>query len=121
MFDWAEYLHLADNLLGQTNEAALRSAISRAYYATYNKALEKLLDEGQMSRSDPTEPQKHKAIWDLYRMSSERSRQQIGLDGDRLRKSRTSADYNAERQVFASDARMRVNQAKSLYQSIQRL
>lgn len=34
-FDWREYLNLARFLHGQGNEAAFRSAVSRAYYAAF--------------------------------------------------------------------------------------
>lgn len=38
-FDWREYFHLADNLNGAarpyTQEAALRTIVSRAYYAAF--------------------------------------------------------------------------------------
>ena len=37
MFDWAEFLNLAAELAARTNdEAAARTAISRAYYATFH-------------------------------------------------------------------------------------
>ena len=37
MFDWAEFLNLAAELAAGTNdEAAARTAISRAYYATFH-------------------------------------------------------------------------------------
>ena len=121
MFNWADYLELADNLLEQNNEAAYRSAVSRAYYATYNRAVQKLIEEGQMFRSDPSEPQKHKAIWDFYRNSYDPPRLQVGVGGDRLRRSRTDADYNASTPVTLSDAKSRVKNAKYLYTSIERL
>ena len=121
MFDWADYLELADNLLGQANEAAFRSAVSRAYYAVYNRARQKLIEESLIYRADPSEPYKHKAVWDLYRYSDDPPRRKVGLDGDRLRKSRTDADYNNSTSVTLSNANMRVNNAKFLYTSIGRL
>jgi len=34
-FDWKQYLSLADELSKRSEEAALRSAVSRAYYAAF--------------------------------------------------------------------------------------
>ncbi len=121
MFNWADYLDLADNLLGQANEAAFRSAVSRAYYAAYNRALQKLIEESLIYRTDPSEPHKHKAIWDRYLDSADFPRRRVGLDGDRLRKSRTDADYNNSTPVTLSNANTRVNNARNLYTLIERL
>ncbi len=121
MFNWANYLKLADNLLEQDNEAAFRSAVSRAYYAAYNRARQKLIEEGLTYRADPSEPSKHKAVWDDYRNTADNTRRKVGNDGDRLRRSRAEADYNASTSVTQTHARIRVNNAKELYTSIERL
>lgn len=46
-FDWLDYLTLAQNLAGQTvivsEQAKLRSAISRAYYAAFHQAKQVLI------------------------------------------------------------------------------
>jgi len=118
MFDWQEYLRLADQLVAQTGEAEFRSAISRAYYAIYNRALAKLLEEGQIYRADPSEPQKHKATWDLYRVSSDTRRRQIGISGDRLRKTRTDSDYDEESTINAGLTDKCVKGARRLYAAI---
>ena len=44
-FDWTEYLTLAQELVQREEEACLRSAISRAYYAAFGKARERLEQE----------------------------------------------------------------------------
>jgi uncharacterized protein (UPF0332 family) len=121
MFDWAEYLNQADALAGQTNQAALRSAVSRAYYATYHKALGKLVDEGQLNRPDPSQPGKHKAMWDLYRASADTRRLTVGVTGDRLRKNRTDADYNAAFEVTVPAARACIRSARSLCKTLEHL
>lgn len=45
-FDWAGYLSLADYLASRPDEAARRSAISRAYYYVYNIALRRAEQNG---------------------------------------------------------------------------
>jgi len=121
MFDWAEYLNLADALAGQSNQAALRSAVSRAYYAAFHRASQKLIDEQQIYRSDPTQPRKHKAIWDMYRDSTDANRQRIGVKGDRLRKNRTDADYNDAFITNITAVTSCIGTARSLCKSIDQL
>ncbi len=90
MFEWEQYLRLARELAKRTNdEAALRSAISRAYYAVYGTARNHL--EGERARSNRG---LHKALWDQYRKSEASPEyREIGLLGDKLRKKRNMADY----------------------------
>ena len=121
MFNWAEFLNLADALVQQTNQAALRSAVSRAYYATYHRALGKLVDEGQIHRSDPSQLGKHKAMWDLYRDSADDKRRRVGINGDRLRRDRTNADYIDAFEVNAPTAKQCISSARSLCQAIEQL
>ena len=54
-FNWIDYLTFASALVDDPenpgpSEAALRSAISRAYYAAFKKALEVAKSEGFQSR-----------------------------------------------------------------------
>lgn len=121
MFAWQEYLKIADQLLQQQNEAGFRSAISRAYYATYNKAVAKLIEEGQITRVDPTEVGKHKKTWDFYRLSHDGRRRQIGISGDRLRKTRTDSDYDQDTAIDAALASKCVIGARHLYNNIDAL
>ena len=57
-FDWSEYLNLAQELAGRptslsNEEARLRSAISRAYYAAFCKARNHLRDNENLLISPP--------------------------------------------------------------------
>ena len=45
-FEWSKYLELAEELVQLDDEAALRSAVSRAYYAVYGKARGHLQNKG---------------------------------------------------------------------------
>lgn len=122
MFDWANFLTLATTLASNgADEAALRSAVSRSYYANFNSALAKLIAEGQIQRIDPTEPGKHKTVWDLYRRSFDQRRSQIGITGDRLRKNRISADYDDNFTLTQDAARDALTKATRLYTTISHL
>ena len=95
-FDWAEYLALAQELAGRettppTQEARLRSAVSRAYYAAFCKARNHLRDEE--ASAIPATGEAHRVVWEQFKGSSDRVRKEIGTNGDRLREDRRKADY----------------------------
>lgn len=79
-FDWSEYLNVAKELAGiATNpanqEAKLRAAISRAYYAAFIKARNHLRDnEGH---SIPRTADAHRYVWEQFDTSPEPVRQNV--------------------------------------------
>lgn len=107
-FDWAGYLTLAEELGGRADdEAALRSAISRAYYAAFCSARNRLRNGGV---SPPATGDSHTAIRNIYRLSPDPRAVAIGTTGDRLRRMRNRADYHdvfAGLAAAAQDANLR--------------
>jgi len=94
MFDWFEYFDLARNLARQdNNETSQRSAVSRAYYAIFCSARNRLLWEGE---SIPKTGEAHRIVWDQFEKSAEKGRRKIAQDGRRLRRKRTKVDYDDE-------------------------
>ncbi len=97
-FDWSDYLKLANELAPRpinaaTQEAKLRCAISRAYYANYCKARNHLRDnEGQVIPAHDA----HRYVIDILLNSTERKRRDLGKDLNRLRIDRIKADYYDE-------------------------
>lgn len=92
MFHWANYLSLAQELATRKDqEAALRSAISRAYYAVFCKARNALLEEGSRI---PSAGSVHSFVWNTYLQAADPRRKSIGLTGHRLRIDRNRADYH---------------------------
>lgn len=90
-FDWNEYLTLADELAGMPEEAAKRTAISRAYYCVYNLAFARAkLNAGP----PPGEYGFHQWCWERYSETPDPSCRQLGIDGDRMKAKRVRADYN---------------------------
>ncbi len=96
-FDWAEYFDLSRYLAGTnsappSDEAKLRSAISRAYYATFCKARNLLRDK----LPDKTFPQGENVHWYVQK-EFERRHDRVSKDiGDHLRnlkRYREQADY----------------------------
>lgn len=95
-FDWSEYLNLAQELAGQatmptTQEAKLRSAISRAYYAAFCKARNHLRDKERLPIPHGVEA--HTFVRNQFKKSPDRSRKQIGHNLHRLRIDRNKVDY----------------------------
>lgn len=95
-FNWAEYLHLAEELTGIANsiageEARLRSTISRAYYAAFIRARNYLRHQ---DLDLPRNGDVHRYVRDYFDRSSNELHRMIANDLARLRISRNRADYD---------------------------
>jgi uncharacterized protein (UPF0332 family) len=100
-FDWAEYLRLAEELAQRPDdEAAHRSAISRAYYAAFGRACTHL-----MQQSLPVSPGEgsHKRIWESFSRLG-RTYGGVQHNGNRLLRRRVIADYQADQASSRQDA-----------------
>jgi hypothetical protein len=91
-FDFVDFLDLADDLSNRSDEAAWRSAISRAYYAILHVAYRTLPAPAQATISHRTA---HRTTWQFYTASSVAACRQIGHAGIRLQRARVQADYRA--------------------------
>lgn len=92
-FDWNEYKTFAEELNAtRTDEAALRSAISRVYYAVFNQAYDYLRAQGFAQRAGEGI---HKQVWDEYR-KGHRTRKAVGVNGSRLHDNRVAVDYQPD-------------------------
>ncbi|MFB2879051.1 HEPN domain-containing protein [Floridanema aerugineum] len=90
-FDWSNYLNLAQELAQETSdEAKLRSAISRSYYAAFIKARNFLRHKDNL-----VIPQQnaHQYVITQFKNSPDRLRQKLGKRLERLRVYRNRADY----------------------------
>ena len=91
-FDWRTFLTLAQILVKQeSNDAALRSAISRAYYAAYIVARRHW---ETANGPVPREGSSHKIIWDGYANGSGNIERRIATDGNTMFTHRNRADYD---------------------------
>ncbi len=95
-FDWSDYLSLAESLSQHPEapgpeEAALRAAISRAYYAAHCTARNFARSRGiTLTRTG----RDHQLVIDYFKESKDKGRKSIGLWLDRLRDDRNKADYD---------------------------
>lgn len=114
-FDWSLYLQLARELSGRPDDAAKRSAISRAYYSAFHAAHDSLkanniaMDHRRGS---------HERVWDVYAKSSRPECQKIGSDGYRLKNARTEADYVADRVPADRKVERHLQEAQSIINSV---
>lgn len=95
MYDWADYLNVADALLTQVGgEGAERSAISRAYYACYGKA-----SQYARAKNAPLTGARgdHTALWNWFLAETGPGsidiRTRVSANGKRLKQWRIVADY----------------------------
>ena len=92
-FHWKDYYDLAKELGERNEEAALRCAISRTYYAIYCSVLAEV--KAKDNYSSPT-ANSHKALWDYLNRYQDKKSKKLADYGRNLRKWRTSADYEYE-------------------------
>jgi uncharacterized protein (UPF0332 family) len=90
MFDWSSYLVLAQELAKRPDEASRRTAVSRAYYAIFNKARALLEAEGTVISNTG---RAHDDIWRTLEGAG-RGRRRLGAEGKRLREMRRKVDYD---------------------------
>lgn len=119
-FDWTAFLTLAEELLEQSErsdvtassqEAAWRTAISRAYYAAFLSARSDLRRRGV---DIPAGGAAHRAVWDAFHTMQESRARRVANDGRRLRARRAIADYENHYPNPLAHARLAVRLAERL-------
>jgi uncharacterized protein (UPF0332 family) len=105
-FNWSDYLTLANQLSSNPDQASQRSAISRAYYCIYHKALERAVANGHMDQKS------HIGNWDVYsRNSADRDCRKLYDIGTRMKKERADADYDPNAPRIADRMNVQLNRA----------
>jgi len=96
-FNWVDFLALADTLVRDPSspgpeEASLRSAISRAYYAAFCSARNFARDSENLALEHTARD--HQLVRYHFQGASDRTHRKIGLNLNRLRNNRNKADYD---------------------------
>lgn len=99
-FDWTHYLNIAREIMAvetspANDEARWRAAISRAYYAAFNKA-RLYMEEVFQIRWTPDEGHGHIFVADWFASFDDEAYRAIGQYLHRLRGRRRRADYEAK-------------------------
>lgn len=119
MFDCSDYLDVANELAQRSgDEAALRTAIGRAYYATFGTARDSLVRSGaRIPNAGPA----HSIVWVHFHATPDRVHRRITHLGRRLRKRRGLADYDSTYAQASVDARKAVAWARQLLADLARI
>jgi uncharacterized protein (UPF0332 family) len=113
--DWFDFFELAQDWVSEDREAYKRSAISRAYYAMYLTARDKLCDA---NRYHPDEGvSRHLYVWDKFKDYPEF--EHIGELGSGLHRRRIKADYHGFIDDFSEVVEHAVWQAEELKDALE--
>lgn len=97
-FDWHNFLLLAEELAKRGDEAAKRTAISRAYYFIFNLGYARAEANGAFIGGD-----RHTQCWRRYLSTPDPTCKTLGNMGERMKLRRTSADYEAPTKARLND------------------
>ncbi len=117
-FDWSEYHRLAQELVKQTGESSLRTAVSRAYYYVFHLARQRLVD----NRFIILEKQdSHKQVWEKFNSSTDFRCRKLAEAAKRLKEKRERADYESHYPQIEKDAPAMVTLAAEFATELARL
>ena len=113
MFDWRLLFALAEQLLSSSpsDEGALRSAVSRAYYAAFGECRRALVQAGRMEAGTRDA---HRQVREQFGFGQRRAEKEVSLELRRLFAQRVHADYEAEPPVTTADAQLAITRARSI-------
>ena len=121
-FDWSTHLAVARHLLSapfatEHQEAALRSSISRAYYAAF------CIARNYVRRAIPVPHtgQAHAVVWDYLRNQNDPRAQIVARKGVRLKTHRRKADYDDEVVGLRALAEQGIRLSQEIIRSIGKL
>ncbi len=116
-WDWKEYLKLAEVLSGSSNdEAKLRTAVSRTYYAVFNIALNFARNENYY----PPKNDVHLALIDYFR-NRKFTPKFIANYLETLRGWRNNVDYDSKVENLQDNVRSSFFKAKALIKELDKL
>lgn len=121
MFNWIDYLRIAKRLIADfpSDEAALRAAVSRSYYAAFNLAKAHLISQNRIPAFHPRNT--HDTVWRMYSSSLSAQELRIGQAGYRLRNLRNIADYEMTFPNLLRNSFSIVQQSRQLIVALQAL
>ena len=117
-FNWKDYLTLAKTLSESTEDASLRTAISRAYYCVFNLSLYKAKSNEFRPKDDAGS---HDQLWGLYGRNNHRACGQLSALGGRMKRRRVLADYRLFYDDLAADAKETISDAEECITLLQSL
>ena len=115
--------YCADELVTRGSQAALRSAVSRAYYSAFCQARDRLYSKADRGATMPDREThgSHERVWRAYRGRNGTLNARIGSIGFRLMNQRRKADYEAEYIPTADEVRSLLQSARQLIDLLPRV
>lgn len=95
MFDWLEFKKVGDVLSQNSDEAYVRSAITRYYYAVFS-AMREYLIMVKKQYQFLSRYKVHRRVWEFLIISENDNEREIGEFLAKVRNVRNSADYDNE-------------------------
>ena len=125
-FDWSEYFYLAKELAETSEEAELRSAVSRAYYSAFCLARNYLRDiqlDPRLSWHKTYDINAHQYVAEefIYHQSKSQIMIEIAKDLTRLRIMRNKADYEDTMFNLKKEARTALMLAQNIISALSNL
>jgi hypothetical protein len=104
-FDWKQYLALAKTLsAATTDEASLRSAVSRSYYCAFNLAMSRAKANSYRTPDDGS-GSSHDHLWELYGRNNNTNCTKLAAIGQRMKRRRVKADYRTHFDKLADEVK----------------
>jgi hypothetical protein len=124
-FDWSQYLQLSRELAGleptpASQEAKFRSAISRAYYAAFNTAVD-YIEAIEGVDYLPASTEKHFDVRRYFFAQKNKVSQQIADDLNYLRSQLNKADYENNARIDLYGVREAVRRSSGVLRQLSQL
>lgn len=117
MFDWSTFLDLAETLADEPDESRRRSAVSRAYYAAFCSARNKLHDENKYTPTGGG--MDHVRVWNCFQNGPDKEHRRIAQAGRTLKRWRGKVDYDDEVPKLAKFVDCAPKKARDLLSDLQ--
>jgi hypothetical protein len=112
-FDWAKYLDLARSLsTAASDEASLRSAVSRSCYCAFNLAMSRAAANSYRTSDDGTGGS-HDQLWEMYGRNDDQDCKRLALLGQRMKRRRVKADYRASFEKLPDEVKSTIADAEA--------
>lgn len=96
MFDWVNYIILANELIKYKNEESIRSAISRLYYGFFGVLRHYLTNVKHKYYLKQKKGNVHKKVFQELNTSDDSTEYELSVVLNKLRSYRNNADYDEE-------------------------
>ncbi|MFM7428925.1 MAG: hypothetical protein ACKO1F_03395 [Flammeovirgaceae bacterium] len=118
-FNWHEYIALSKDLIAnRSDESAMRTAVSRAYYGTFGILKPYCTSEFNISSKESRDPKIHQKIIEKLKTSPNRLEFSVGNALSTLRDDRNIADYDSSILITKPKANKSINDSRMILDTL---